>query len=337
VDSSVNKPIVLYIKENEEANKSEKKPKSKIFKITPKHLPKKFIETVEKNSPFSVIKKTNGKHPLNNYPTDNFLVTSRDRIAHHEMIRKKIFKINEKELARVTPQKIMSNEDPEDVKNNPRYWFLENSISEIPMSYRIAKTDSSLTPYAHSHLKSSSKAPMKDTLRRRVWMSQNKTRPMSNTFYQVARPPTQTCVPIIPSPNKPLEVLGLNLPAEEPMFIRRERRAETAVGQVERQSIKLRADLNDMAALKLHMSPGKLEAEYNITPIILGSGSYAVVKLGEEVGDSEKKVAIKIYEKKKLYTNKMRRKNLVNEIVILKNCDHKNIGKIHFKQLNSLN
>jgi hypothetical protein len=160
---------------------------------------------------------------------------------------------------------------------------------------------------------------------------------MSNTFYQVARPPTQTCVPIIPPPNKPLEVLGLNLPAEEPMFIRRERRAETAVGQAERQSIKLRAELNDMAALKLHMSPGKLEAEYNITPIILGSGSYAVVKLGEEVGDSEKKVAIKIYEKKKLYTNKMRRKNLVNEIVILKNCNHKNIGKMHFKQLTSLN
>lgn len=168
VDSSVNRRMVLYIKENEGADKTEKKPKSKIFKITPKHLPKKFTETVKENSPSLAVKKPNGKLPLNNYPTENFLVTSRDRNLHHDIIRKKIFKRTEKELARITPQKVMAIEDSAEFKNNPRYCFLENSISEIPMSYRITKTDSSLTPYAHSQLKSSTKAPMRDSLRKRV-------------------------------------------------------------------------------------------------------------------------------------------------------------------------
>ena len=82
--------------------------------------------------------------------------------------------------------------------------------------------------------------------------------------------------------------------------------------------IKLRKELDDMAVLKYHITQGKIEKEYKITSTILGKGSYAVVKLAERIDNAEFKVAVKIYEKCKLYTNKHRRKNLCNEIMVLK-------------------
>ena len=112
---------------------------------------------------------------------------------------------------------------------------------------------------------------------------------------------------------------------------KRMKRAETVnIGSpcLPESKIKLRKELNDMATLKYHISQGKMEGKFRVTSTVLGSGSYALVKLGEEVGDSNKKVAVKIYEKNKLYMNKHRRKNLCNEILCLKAVSHKNLVKL---------
>ena len=73
-----------------------------------------------------------------------------------------------------------------------------------------------------------------------------------------------------------------------------------------------------MAVLKYHISQSKIEKEYKMTTTVLGKGSYAVVRLAESIKDPTQKVAIKVYEKCKLYTNRHRRKNLCNEIMVLK-------------------
>lgn len=112
---------------------------------------------------------------------------------------------------------------------------------------------------------------------------------------------------------------------------KRMKRAETvglSMPVTPESKIKLRKELNDMTTLKYYINGENIEKEYKITTTILGSGSYAVVKLGESIDDSNQKVAIKIYEKSKLYTNKHRRKNLCNEIMVLKSLDHKNIIKL---------
>lgn len=92
--------------------------------------------------------------------------------------------------------------------------------------------------------------------------------------------------------------------------------------------LQFRKELDDLAVLKYHITQGKIEKEYKMTNTILGKGSYAIVKLAESIIDPEFKVAIKIYEKSKLYMNKHRRKNLCNEIMVLKNLDHPNILKL---------
>lgn len=86
--------------------------------------------------------------------------------------------------------------------------------------------------------------------------------------------------------------------------------------------------MDEMAVLKYHISHIKIEKEYKITSTILGSGSYAIVKLGENIKNPAEKVAIKIYEKSKLFTNKQRRMNLLHEITVLKSLDHQNIIKL---------
>jgi serine/threonine protein kinase len=83
-----------------------------------------------------------------------------------------------------------------------------------------------------------------------------------------------------------------------------------------------------MTNLNYLISRGKVDKEYRMTSTILGSGSYAVVKLAERIDNADEKVAIKIYEKNKLYTNKHRRVNLCNEIIVLRSLEHKNIVKL---------
>ena len=59
----------------------------------------------------------------------------------------------------------------------------------------------------------------------------------------------------------------------------------------------------------------------------LGKGSYAIVYLAKDVGTKEK-VAIKVYEKSKLY-NKTRRTIVEREIQVLSFVKHPNIIKLH--------
>jgi serine/threonine protein kinase len=92
--------------------------------------------------------------------------------------------------------------------------------------------------------------------------------------------------------------------------------------------LKLRKELDDLASLKYHITQGKIDTEYRITNKILGKGSYAIVKLAEKIDNINENVAVKIYEKSKLYSNKHRRKNLCSEIMVLKSLDHKNILKL---------
>lgn len=73
-----------------------------------------------------------------------------------------------------------------------------------------------------------------------------------------------------------------------------------------------------MAAVRLHIGTGSFDKEYRMTAHILGTGSYAVVKLAERIDGDKGNVAVKVYEKSKLYTNKHRRKNLCSEIMVLK-------------------
>lgn len=61
--------------------------------------------------------------------------------------------------------------------------------------------------------------------------------------------------------------------------------------------LKLRREFNDLTDLKYLISEGNIDLEYKITSVILGSGSYAIVRLGERVDNPSEKVAVKIYEK----------------------------------------
>ena len=60
--------------------------------------------------------------------------------------------------------------------------------------------------------------------------------------------------------------------------------------------------------------------------MILGKGSYAIVKLGIDRGTSEK-VAIKTYEKYKLF-DPQKKKNVQREISILQKTSHPNIIRL---------
>ena len=68
---------------------------------------------------------------------------------------------------------------------------------------------------------------------------------------------------------------------------KRMKRAETVAItspiKIPEAQIKLRKELNDMAMLKYHISQSKMDKEYRMTSTILGSGSYAIVKLGEKI------------------------------------------------------
>lgn len=208
------------------------------------------------------------------------------------------------------------------------------------MSYRINK-DESLTPYADfNNRESLGNFKMSHNMNRRACASQNKSRPMSYTF-QNSQKQSKKIESRVLSAQKEIDsdrirnIRSTSRRAKLDTKIthppKRMKRAETVgIGMAvsPESKIKLRKELNDMTTLKYHISPGKIEQEYLMTSTILGSGSYAIVKLGESVANPEEKVAIKIYEKNKLYTNKHRRRNLCNEIMVLKTLDHKNIVKI---------
>lgn len=195
------------------------------------------------------------------------------------------------------------------------------------MSYRISKdgTDS-MTPYANSRQKDSTNNPqLKQSLNRKVNTSHNRVRPMSYTFNNpiIINDKNQYANRVM-SAHKNLD---MNIIHNMRSNSRKERighkggnnnekkikRAETVGMPTPNQTeskIKLKNELNEMSTLKYHISIGRIEKEYRITPTILGTGSYAIVKLAENLLDPEQKVAVKIYEKNKLYTNKHRRKNL---------------------------
>lgn len=59
---------------------------------------------------------------------------------------------------------------------------------------------------------------------------------------------------------------------------------------------------------------------------VLGSGGFGIVKLGTYLSNPEKKVAIKIIEKKKL---KDKLHMLMREVEIIKSLDHPNIIKFY--------
>jgi len=52
--------------------------------------------------------------------------------------------------------------------------------------------------------------------------------------------------------------------------------------------IKLRKEMDEMAYLKYHISQLKIDKEYRITSTVLGTGSYAIVKLGESLKNPDK-------------------------------------------------
>lgn len=72
---------------------------------------------------------------------------------------------------------------------------------------------------------------------------------------------------------------------------------------------------------------GSIRDHYQITDIVIGQGSYAVVKLGYSIDDSKlsassesshiNKVAIKIYNKR-ILKNQQKKGSLDNEIMTLK-------------------
>ena len=69
------------------------------------------------------------------------------------------------------------------------------------------------------------------------------------------------------------------------------------------------------------MSKHEMDQKYIVISTVLGTGSYATVKLGM-VKDSRAKVAVKVYEKHKLMDNEMRKRNCVQEIVNLRKINH---------------
>lgn len=183
-----------------------------------------------------------------------------------------------------------------------------------------------MTPYANSkHKESTTNPQLKQNLNRKVNTSHNRVRPMSYTFNApiVVNDKNQYANRVM-SAHKNLDMniihdMRSNSRKDRIGYkgnnniAKRVKRAETVGVPTPMQTeskIKLKNELNEMSTLKYHISIGRIEKEYRITPTILGTGSYAIVKLAENMLDPEQKVAVKIYEKNKLYTNKHRRKNL---------------------------
>jgi len=76
-----------------------------------------------------------------------------------------------------------------------------------------------------------------------------------------------------------------------------------------------------------YMTLEALEDRYCLTNQVIGRGSYATVKLGRDK-ISQRKVAIKVYEKQKLETSSQRRSNLVQEIQNLDWLSHPRVVKL---------
>ena len=268
------------------------------------------------------------------------LIASKDSKLIQEEVRGRILKRPEGKVNKRYAHKGSKLDSDSDKSNNTKHCFLVNSGSDIPTSYRINK-DATFTPYTNWRVKETGiKLQIKNTMNRISCTSQNKSRPMSYTFTNSNIPSINFEQRII-STAKDFEqerMRDLNSISRKWKI---ENKNNNAMKLVKRQetlinNVPLTLDsktphhreLSDMKVLNYHISAGNIEQEYRITSTILGSGSYAVVKLGEMIDNPEQNVAIKIYEKNKLYASKHRRKNLWNEISVLKTMNHRNIIRL---------
>ena len=276
---------------------------------------------------------------LNNPQKENFnngkppigasLITNKDLKLNQEDIRGRILKRHEDGANKRYIRKSYNRDSDSHKSGSQRYWFLDNSNSEIPMSYRIQNNDS-LTPYKNSKwTETGANLQLKNNLNKKVGECQHKSRPMSHTFTNSQKPPSNFDQQVI-STMKDFEIERMkdirsisrrekidNGPCKIIKWIKRADTGNAVLPSTSESKLKLRKDLNDVTDLKYLISEGSIDLEYKVTSIILGSGSYAIVRLGEKVDNPEEKVAVKIYEKSKLFANKHRRKNLWNEIMVL--------------------
>ena len=213
--------------------------------------------------------------------------------------------------------------------------FIENSGLDIPTSYRIP-SNITLTPYSNWRVKDIGiKIQTKNLVNRAIWTSQNKSRPMSYTFTNSHIAPNNFENKMICTV-KDFEQERMNKLNSKSRKSKIESKNSKAMKWMKRNETNYMhipftldsktphpKDLTELKVLNYYIPVGHIDQEYKITPIVLGSGSYAIVKLGEMVDNPENKVAIKIYEKWKLFASKHRRKNLSNEISVLKSMNHK--------------
>ena len=317
-----------------------KKPEgAKIYKIIPKPITEKVAETATEQGPFFELKKQNTDKAASKPPLTTDLLSSRDMRLTAETIRSKMLKRPDGKINSRYIRKCVVGESISQKSSNNRYIFVESSASEIPISYRIHK-DESLTPYTQSHLREGSKnCHLKNQFSKRMTASNSKARPMSFTFHNSKQPAPQyenrlmTAVKDSDRRVRDIRSNSRRAKIEQRQLVSPKKltRIETVTAGMVPGPVSnpmLRKDLSDMTNLNYLISRGKVDKEYRMTSTILGSGSYAVVKLAERIDNADEKVAIKIYEKNKLYTNKHRRVNLCNEIIVLRSLEHKNIVKL---------
>lgn len=321
VDQSVIKQITLPTQDQDAKQTIQKPEGAKIYKIIPKPVNEKVGETAVEGGQLFAFKKQNTDKTASKPPLATDLLSSRDMKLTAETIRNKILKRPDGKINSRYIRKCVVGESISQKSSNNRYIFIEGSASEIPISYRIHK-DESLAPYTQSHLREGSKnCHLKNQFSKRMSTSQNKARPMSFTFHNAKQPipryENRMMTAIKDSDRRVRDIRSNSRRAKieqqqlvSPKKLTRIETVTAGMSANPNPKSMIRKDCSDMTNLNCLISRGKVEKEYRMTSTILGSGSYAVVKLAERIDNAEVKVAIKIYEKNKLYTNKHRRVNL---------------------------
>ncbi|CAI2386039.1 unnamed protein product [Moneuplotes crassus] len=347
VNKSFKKPMIVQIGSNPAVSRYGRVDKQLIPKVTPKNNDSMkeshriFKAKSLKNKPQSAY-RNKGK-PLNSY----LLIQTSESIADSVSIKTKAqAKVEGRMESRLIKNTQGSGSTSQNSANN-KLLYIESSNSGVPMSYRV-NNESSITPYTQpTQNRQLSGEKRGNLINKRIMTSHSRTRPMSYTFHYPSKNTSHR-----PYQNR---IVGSHKIKESTRYTNitrpnsRRARLKEASGEVSRRvkraetvtpctkitipdsKMKLRKEFNDMNSLKYHISHDKIDKEYIITSTVLGTGSYAVVKLGESIpppGDMPVQVAIKIYEKNKLFTNKHRRLNLYNEITVLKSLKHPNVIKL---------
>ena len=295
VDKISKRPIILTWENRKQQGRYLNSENHRIIKVTPKNVHKN-IENFKKRKCKALINKTQCEAKQSETPMNSYLmIQSNESIPGKETRENRVSKTSEESLNQRFVRNYPTTENSSNTSGN-KFCFIENSNSEIPMSYR-AQTEDSLTPYTNSKSR-------REFNNKNKPQAKNRTGPMSYTFHN----PTQS------SSQKAHQnrMMGSHLIKESARYkhitrptsrraraeklplnnTKRVKRAETMLVaspvSIPEAKIKLRKEMDEMASLKYHISQTKIDKEYRITSTVLGTGSYAIVKLGESLKNPDK-------------------------------------------------